>query len=170
MFTVRPAVHADLPMIVEILNQVIQTRATIAILEETTVDARREWFESHLDARFPLLVATHGKRVVGWSSLSAYRPGREALSRTVEVGYGVEASMRGQGVGTAMLTEILRLAREAGHRVVIAILLDTNSRSRNLLEKCGFERWGHLPQVADMDGLLVGHDYYGRLLRPKESV
>ena len=164
MLAVRPAVHADLPMIVEILNQVIRTRNTIAILEETTVDARREWLESHLDARFPLLVATDGEQVVGWISLSAYRPGREALGRTVEVGYGVEASMRNKGVGTAMLTEMLRRAREAGHRVVIAILLDTNAGSRALLEKCGFERWGHLPQVADMEGLLVGHYYYGQIL------
>lgn len=162
MLTVRPAAVADLPMIVEILNQVIRTRNTIAILEETSVAERLPWFEAHRDPKFPLLVATTKDRIVGWISLSPYRPGREALNKTVEVGYGVSAFQRSLGVGTAMLTEALAHAKDAGHRVVVAILLDTNERSRNLLKKCGFEKWGHLPDVADMDGVLIGHEYFGR--------
>ena len=29
------------------------------------------------------------------------------------------------------------------------------------MEKFGFELWGHLPNIADFDGIECGHVYYG---------
>ncbi len=46
--------------------------------------------------------------------------------------------------------------------MLFAILLDVNTSSVGILEKFGFEQWGHLPGVADFDGALCGHLYYGR--------
>ena len=44
---------------------------------------------------------------------------------------------------------------------LFAIILDSNQGSIRLLEKYGFKKWGHLPRVADFDGIEVGHLYYG---------
>jgi RimJ/RimL family protein N-acetyltransferase len=46
--------------------------------------------------------------------------------------------------------------------VLLGILLERNTASRRLMEKCGFEVWGRLPDVALIDGELVSHLYYGR--------
>ncbi len=46
-------------------------------------------------------------------------------------------------------------------KTLFAILLDDNDASVKLLERFGFERWGHMPAVANFDGREVGHLYYG---------
>jgi L-amino acid N-acyltransferase YncA len=75
-----------------------------------------------------------------WISLSAYRPGGAALSATVEVSCGVDESMRQRSVGTAMLTHMIEQTKTLGHRIVFAIVFDTNAAPRRLLEKCGFKK------------------------------
>ena len=156
--TVQPFDHAA---VVEIINQAIRTGKQVAFLEEITIAAQQPWFEAHQSPLHPLLVAEHEGRVIGWISLSSYRAGREALRRTVEVSYGVEAAMQRQGVGTTMLREMLTMAKGLGHRIVFAIVFDTNVATLALLRKCGFEKWGHLPDVAELNGRLIGHDYLG---------
>ena len=44
---------------------------------------------------------------------------------------------------------------------LFAILIDSNQDSIRLLEKYDFEKWGHMPRVAEFDGIEVGHLYYG---------
>ena len=39
-----------------------------------------------------------------------------------------------------------------GLNALFALLLDVNSPSIRLLERHGFTRWGHLPDVADLGG------------------
>jgi phosphinothricin acetyltransferase len=51
-------------------------------------------------------------------------------------------------------------------RTLFAILLDVNIPSVNMLEKFGFQRWGHMPHVADFDGKECGHLYYGLRVIP----
>jgi len=46
-------------------------------------------------------------------------------------------------------------------KTLFAILLDSNQGSAKLLKKFGFEKWGHLPRVAEFDGVEVGHFYFG---------
>ena len=45
---------------------------------------------------------------------------------------------------------------------LFAIVLEKNTPSINLLKKAGFELWGTLPEVALVEGELIGHVYYGR--------
>ena len=44
---------------------------------------------------------------------------------------------------------------------LFAIVWEGNQASLRLLEKMGFEQWGHLSKVADFDGKEVGHLYFG---------
>lgn len=161
MLALRPMTEADYPAIVNILNEVVRTGKQIAYTEEFTVAERAAWFADHQSPDYPIYVAETDDAVVGWVSLSAYRPGREALKHTVEISYGVKASMRRKGVGSAMVAKMLEVARERGHRIVFAIIFDNNSASRGLLRKYSFEKWGHLPDVALLNGTLLGHVYLG---------
>ncbi|MBN2344655.1 MAG: N-acetyltransferase [Deltaproteobacteria bacterium] len=164
MIHVRQATEADHQAIVDIINQVISAKTFTAFTEETSVAEKADWFAVHQASAYPLMVAEYDEHVVGWVSLSAYRPGREALKHTVEVSYGVAEQMRRKGVGTAMMTAITAQAKALGHRIVFAIIFDNNVATRKLLDKFGFELWGHLPDVALLNGTLIGHDYVGRRL------
>lgn len=43
----------------------------------------------------------------------------------------------------------------------LAILLSCNESSRALLTKFGFEHWGTLPDIAQIDDNVYSHFYYG---------
>ena len=99
---------------------------------------------------------------MGWCSLTAYRGGRAAVRRTAEISYYVARSARGRGVGRALVERALGDAPSLGLRVLFAIILEPNTASVRLMERCGFACWGRLPEVAEIEGRLVDHVYYGR--------
>lgn len=158
----RLASVSDLPEIVDIYNQAVQQRFATADLFPVTVDQRVAWFGEHDSDSLPIYVAEHDGAVIGWCSLSAYRPGRAALRGTAEISYYVRADWRGRGVGTALILHAIQDSPRVGKQVLFGILLEKNTASINLMKKCGFELWGRLPGVASIDGELVSHVYYGR--------
>jgi len=160
--TIRTATIDDLPAIVAIYNEAVEQRFATADLEPITINQRSAWFHDHDPANWPIYVAERGGTVAAWCSLSAYRPGRAALRRTAEISYYVRSADRGRGVGTALVQHAIDQAPRLGKHVLFGILLERNRASIRLLEKCGFELWGRLPDVASIEGELVSHVYYGR--------
>jgi L-amino acid N-acyltransferase YncA len=159
---VRLAARGDLPRIVEIYNQAIAARNATADTVPFTVEERLDWFNSHSEDEYPIYVfVDEDGRVGGWLSLSPYRA-RPALARTAEVSYYVDYTCQGKGIGTALMSHALNDCTRIGRKVLVAILLEWNTGSLKLLEKFGFEKWGHMPDVAEFDGQLCGHLYYGR--------
>ena len=110
-----------------------------------------------------LYVLEHEGSVGAWCSLSPYRSGRAAVRGTAELSYFVGVESRGRGYGTALVTHAMAEARRLGKRVLFCIILERNAASVGLMQKCGFELWGRLPDVASIDGR-AGES---RLLRPE---
>jgi L-amino acid N-acyltransferase YncA len=158
----RIAKSSDLPAIVAIYNQAVPTHRSTANTTPWTVDGRKKWFEEHEPGRHPIFVADLDGCVIGWCSLSVYRPGRAALRFTAEISYYVDTAHQGQGVGQALIRHALDASPSLGIRNIIAVLLDRNEPSRKLLEKLGFQQWGYLPRVLDFDGEECGEFYYGK--------
>ncbi len=158
---IRKAKEADLIFINEIYNQSVDSQISTADMYPSDMDGRREWFESHDKDKYPVYVAEKGDVLIGWVSLSAYRPGREALRFTAEVSYYVHQDYQKKGIGSGMLEFILGKAPDYNIKNVFAILLDTNIGSIKLLEKFKFQKWGHLPDIADFNGRECGQFYYG---------
>jgi L-amino acid N-acyltransferase YncA len=158
----RIAKSSDLPAIVAIYNQAVPTHRSTANTTPWTVDGRKKWFEEHEPGRHPIFVADLDGSVIGWCSLSVYRPGRAALRFTAEISYYVDSAYQGQGVGQALIRHAVDASPSLGIRNIIAVLLDRNEPSRKLLEKLGFQQWGYLPRVLDFDGEECGEFYYGK--------
>ena len=159
---IRYAVTNDLKEIVEIYNQAINNRSSIAFTNELSIEDRKEWFNEHLQDKYPILVAVQNNKVLGWISVSPYRKDRQALSKTVEVSYFVHNDFKRKGLGNRLLNEMLLKAKELGYKTVFAIVFDKNIGSIKLLEKNNFEKWGFLPEVAEIDNKILSHVYYGR--------
>jgi L-amino acid N-acyltransferase YncA len=158
----RLAQQDDLPDIVGIYNQAIQTRQSTGDLQPLRVEDRLAWFLEHHPDQYPIFVAELEEQVAGWCSLSAYRAGRAAFRHTAEISYYISFSYHGLGIGTALIEHAMAACPALQIRHLFAIVLENNQASLRLLEKMGFEKWGYLPQVADFDGREVGHLYYGR--------
>lgn len=160
--TIRVATEKDWQDIVRIYNQAIEDRFCTAETEPISVDSRREWLLQHDGENYPIFVAEKGGVILGWCSLSPWRPGRKALRAAAEISYYIDRGYRGQGVGSQLMAHAVVEAGNFGFRNLFAILLDVNTSSIKLLELHGFIKWGHLPEIADIDGTICGHFIYGR--------
>ncbi|WP_430885318.1 GNAT family N-acetyltransferase [Fusibacter sp. JL216-2] len=158
---IRQAQQSDLKVMTDIYNQAIIRKECTADTETFTVSQRQAWFDAHKDPAYPLYACEIDGRVVGYVYLSGYRPGRKAMRYITEVSYYIDNDYQGQGIGSKLLPFAIEKAKALGYRDMVAILLSLNTPSIKLLEKFGFEKWGDLPNVADFDGVLCSHLYYG---------
>jgi L-amino acid N-acyltransferase YncA len=163
---IRLAKFEDLEGIVEIFNEAINARFQTAFMEPVTVNDRIGWFNQHTPSEYPLFVYEMDHKIVGWTSISPYRAGRPALRHTVEISYFVHTGQLKKGIGTQLVQHALNASRLLHYRTVLAIIIDKNIASAHLLKKFGFEKWGHLPNVAEFDGVVCSHEYYGKSLLP----
>jgi L-amino acid N-acyltransferase YncA len=159
---IRIAELNDLPAIVAIYNQAVPTRRSTANTTPWTIEGRKTWFVEHEPETHPIFIAEINGKVVGWCSLSAYRPGRFALRFTAEISYYIDHSYQHQGVGSALVSHAMGACPTLGIKNLIAVLIDQNKASQKLLEKLDFQQWGYLPQVLDFDGQEFGEFYYGK--------
>ncbi|HEY7678707.1 MAG TPA: GNAT family N-acetyltransferase [Candidatus Methylomirabilis sp.] len=148
---IRDAVEADLPAIVEIYNAAIPGRMATGDLGPVSVESRRAWFRGHAPESRPIWVMEAGGAIVGWLSFQSFY-GRPAYRATAEISVYVSPAHRRQGIARQLLAEAIRRAPALGLRTLLGFIFAHNEPSLRLFEGFGFQRWGHLPRVADLDG------------------
>jgi len=137
---IRPVELDDAEAIREIYNiEVASTTVTFDLVGRTEAE-QREWIIEHQGV-YPAVVAVLDGKVVGFASLSPYRP-RPAYSTTAEDSVYVAASVRGQGVGSALLGAIVDTAKSHGFHAVIARIVGDHHASISLHRRHGFELIG----------------------------
>jgi phosphinothricin acetyltransferase len=148
----RVARLADLPRIVAIYNATIPSRLVTADLEPVSVESRMPWFEQHATRDRPLWVVERAGEVVAWLSFSSFY-GRPAYAGTAEVSLYVDERWRRRGIGGQLLESAVAQAAAIGVHRVLGFVFGHNAPSLALFARYGFERWGHLPGVAVLDGI-----------------
>jgi phosphinothricin acetyltransferase len=159
---IRIAHKSDWQTIIDIYNQAVQEIGKTADTELQSVEGRKNWLEQHLNPKYPILLAETNSKIIGWCSLSPHRPGRKSLERTAEISYYIDRDYRKKGIATTLIKATIEKAKEREITNLFAILLDLNAPSINLLEKMGFEKWGHLPKVAEINGEICGQYIFGK--------
>jgi phosphinothricin acetyltransferase len=95
-----------------------------------------------VDKGFPYLVAELDGNFVGYAYASAYR-GRTGYRWTVEDTVYVAGDASGNGIGSALLAELIRQCEGRGFRQMIAVIGESaNGASMALHEKFGFRTVG----------------------------
>lgn len=150
--TIRDAIAADLPAVVEIYNSTVAGRDVTADLEPVSVESRLAWFAAHDAHRRPLWVAESSDGIVGWLSFSDFY-GRAAYGASVELSVYLAATARRQGLGRMLLERAIARAPEYGVKTLLGFIFGHNGASLGLFEKHGFGHWGTLPRVAMLDGV-----------------
>jgi L-amino acid N-acyltransferase YncA len=144
---IRDAVQADFEEITAIYNEVLTNSTAIYNDRAASVADRVARWRTRLEQHYPVLVATDGERICGFASYGDFRswPGyRYTVEGTVHIASG----LRGQGVGSLLLRELIVQARQAGKHSMIAGVDSENTASLRFLERFGFERAGHLREVG----------------------
>ena len=159
--TIRDALEADLPAIVEIYNEAIRGRISTAQLEEVSGAERLSWFQQHSAKTHPLWVAEVDDQIAGWFSFHFFIK-RAAYRATAEISVYVSKKFRGAGVGQTLLKKAIAHSSSLGLTALVGYVFDHNEPSIRLFERMGFERWGFLPRVARVDGVERGVVIMGR--------
>lgn len=150
--TFRIATLEDLPKIVDIYNSTIPSRMVTADTEPVTVEDRLKWFHEHQPDRRPLWVVEMEGGICGWASLQNFY-GRPAYNPTAEVSIYLHEDCRGQGLGKKILAKVLAECPKYGIDALLAFIFGHNEPSLRLFTSYGFEKWGHFPKVAVLDGI-----------------
>jgi L-amino acid N-acyltransferase YncA len=144
--TIRPATAVDCPAINDIYNHYVLTDTCTYQIEPDTLAERQAWFAHHGGVH-PVLVAEQGGEIVAWGALSAFHP-RAGYRFSVEDSIYVRSDCTRRGLGRALLSELLRLAREHGHHTVIALISADKAGSVALHEQFEFKPAALLSEVG----------------------
>jgi L-amino acid N-acyltransferase YncA len=161
--TIRKAIQTDLPALTEIYNQAIKAGQNAETMTKT-IAQRQEWFDNHQLEKHPILVIEEAEQVIGYGTLSKYRAGRAGLRKVVEVSYYIHNQHHRKGAGTFLLNGLLEKSKQLNFKSALAILLDSNAGSIYLLEKYGFKKWGHFPNIVELNNRICGQFIYGKSL------
>lgn len=144
---IRDAIEADFEEITAIYNEVL-THSTAIYNDRPAVFADRiAWWRSRIEQHYPVLVAIEGEHICGFGSFRDFRPW-PGYRYTVEGTVHVASSIRGKGVGSLLLEALIVQARLADKHSMMAGVDSENTASLPFLERSGFQRVGHLPEVG----------------------
>jgi phosphinothricin acetyltransferase len=137
---IRLARRGDAAGILAIYNHFVTGSTALFDLVPRMLDEQVAWIDEHAGAH-PAVVAVLDGDIVGFGSLSAFRP-RPAYATTVEDSVYVREDHHGHGYGRLLLEELVRLARDHGFHSVMARITGHNEPSIALHRACGFETIG----------------------------
>ncbi len=150
-FRLEPAGTAHAAGMLAIYNREIESGTATFDMSPRSLEDQLEWLTGHSGAHPAVVAVTTNDEgedvVIGFGSLSAYRP-RAAYSTTVEDSVYVAEGSQRLGIGRAILDELLRLAEAHGFHAVMARVGGHNDASVALHESCGFEMIGTEREVG----------------------
>lgn len=157
---IRKAIEKDIEPLLEIYNYEVQNSTSTFDLNPKTYEEWRRWFFAHNVGNHPLIVAEVEGCVAGYASLSSYRE-KEAYKSTVELSVYVGVDFRRQGIATALMEEILRMAKEdSSIHTVVSVITSENAVSEKLHHKMGFTFCGTIHEVGEKFGRYLSISNY----------
>ncbi len=124
-----------------------------------SVGQARRLLRRSVTADQAFLVAAEGERIVGW--LQMVRQPHPVVRHVATFGMAVAPDRRGRGIGSALLAEALRWAREQGVAKVELSVYPENRAALGLYRRFGFVEEGRLRRhsrrsFGDQDEILMG--------------
>ena len=144
---IRDAQRADLPAILAIYNDAVETTTAIWNDAPASLEERTAWYDGRIAAGYPVLVAETGGTVAGYATFGPFRP-FHGFRHTAELSVYVERGARGGGIGSALLGTLVERAGTFGLHVLVAGIEAGNEPSIALHRRHGFVETGRMPEVG----------------------
>jgi L-amino acid N-acyltransferase YncA len=165
IYSHRLATPEDLPSIVEIYNSAVLARSSTCDLEPVSVTSRQAWFDASRPDCHPIWVGYEPddpRTVTGYLSFEPFLNGRRGYDATLDLAVYLHPDHRGRGQGRYLLREAIAYAPKLGARTLATTIFASNEPSIRLFHSLGFQDWGRLPGVADLDGVIHDVVFVGR--------
>ena len=148
---VRDAIEGDIPVITEIFNSVIDSSNSVYREERVPQSERLEWFHDKRSHGYPIIVVELDGIVVGYGGFGSFRAA-QGYRLTVEHTIHVAETYRKRGIGRAILTELIRRAKEGEYHLMIGAIDSENVGSIKLHEEFGFTECARIKDAAQKQG------------------
>lgn len=165
---IRRARVEDLQELLDIYNyEVVNGVATFDEVP-VTYEQRKEWFEAH-QGKYILLVEELDGKIAGYASVSKLFP-KPAYDISGEVSIYIGKEFRGQGIGKALLKELLvQVEKERNFVSLFSLITGTNEASIHLHENLGFTYAGAMKESGMKFGKHLDVVIYRYGLNKRES-
>ena len=138
---IREFTQADLLQIIPIWNEVVEQGKAFPQLEDLGVEDGEAFFK---EQSYTGIAVNENDEIVGLYILHPNNIGR--CGHICNASYAVKSTVRGQGVGKAIVTDCLEKAKEIGFRVLqFNAVVKSNTTALALYKKLGFTQLGTIP-------------------------
>ena len=145
---IRKAQEKDIQALLEIYNYEVKNGVATLDINEKTYEQWSEWYHKHNIKNHPLIVFEQDGVIKGYASLSSYRE-KEAYSSTVELSIYVRHEYKAQGIGAALMSEIINMAKQDSTvHTVVSVITSGNAASERLHNKFGFTFCGKIKEAG----------------------
>ena len=144
---IRNSLEADVATIQAIYAHHVLHGTASFELTPPTLEEMRQRRADVVAKDLPYLVAEQNGVVVGYAYVTLYRP-RPAYRFTVEDSVYVKEGLAGQGIGSLLLAEIIKICTAKGYRQLMAVVGDASPPSVRLHECHGFTLAGTFKSVG----------------------
>ena len=145
-----PITEAHIESYHDCLDSVARERRYLAFVEAPPLGSTREFVRSNIARDIPQFVALNGEDVIGWCDISPVR--FEGFTHSGRLGMGIHASFRRLGIGTRLIEQTIRKAKEKGLERIELEVLASNTPALKLYEKMGFVVEGIKRKARKLDG------------------
>lgn len=159
----RDATIQDLEAIIQIYNSYVGNGLITADTTYVTLEERIPWFHNHHSDTRPLWVLEYEQQIIAWISLSDFY-GRPAYRSTAEVSIYIHQDFTGHRIGQFLLQKMMESCLTFNVDTLLAFIFKQNAPSIKLFSRFGFEEWGNLPEVAELNGQLLDLVILGKKL------
>jgi L-amino acid N-acyltransferase YncA len=139
---IRPSTTDDVPSITSIYAHAVQHGTGTFELDAPDAAEMTRRRDDVLAKNLPWLVAERNGQVLGYAYANLFRP-RPAYRFCLEDSIYLAPEAKGQGLGRAMLAELIAQCEARGARQMLAVIGDSaNAASIGVHRACGFEPCG----------------------------
>lgn len=146
-FQIRTYQESDAPAILEIINDSILNTFHNYDYDPKTLEEVQTQFSEKLAAGFPVLIGEIGGELAGYATFGKFRA-KPGYNTTIEHSIYLTAKSQNQGLGSALMKQLIAIAKNEGYHVMIAGMDSENLGSYRFHERLGFREVARFPEVA----------------------
>ncbi|WP_256414048.1 GNAT family N-acetyltransferase [Acinetobacter sp. 5862] len=152
-YQIRFATLNDLEQILTIYNHEILTGTANWNHQAVALEQYQQRFQDMQQQQFPMIVVEeqHHNKVAGYAYYAAFRR-ISGYRQSIEHSVFVDPSYARQGLGKALMKQLIHLAIQQNMHIMVAAIDSENMGSIVLHEQLGFVQTGYMPQVGQKFG------------------
>jgi len=160
---IRDAVHADVPVMLELYRPYILETAITFEYDVPTLPAFEDRFDA-ITARFPWLVWEEDGQILGYAYASPFQT-RAAYQWDADMSIYLRQDCRGRGVGRALYTALEQRMHDLGYHVLYGVVTSANEASCRFHEALGYRPIALFENTGFKFGRWYGITWYEKRLR-----